>query len=85
VARAGEILDSPIDENPETIEINWSHTFAIREKRLEITAYADKSVQVMADAPSREINAAMKRIRRKFSAEQLRAVHLPNKVEHPFS
>lgn len=85
VARAGEILDSPIDENPETIEINWSHTFAIRDKRLEITAYADKSVQVLADAPSREINAAMKRIRRKFSAEQLRAVHLPNKVEHPFS
>ena len=79
VARAGEILESPIDENPEIIEVNWSHTFAIRDKRLEITAYADRSVQVLADAPSREISAAIRRIRRRFSDSQLRAIHLPNK------
>ncbi|HSO08631.1 MAG TPA: hypothetical protein VLR45_01460, partial [Desulfoprunum sp.] len=58
---------------------NWSHTFAIRDKRLEITAYADRSVQVLADAPSREISAAIRRIRRRFSDSQLRAIHLPNK------
>ena len=82
-ARAGEILESPIDENPEIIEVNWSHTFAIRDKRLEITAYADRSVQVLADAPSREISAAIKRIRRRFSESQLRAIHLPNKGGSP--
>jgi len=83
VARGGENLDSPIDENPEIIEINWSHTFAIRDKQLEITAYADRSVQVLADAPSREISAAIRRIRRRFSDSQLRAIHLPNKEGSP--
>ena len=34
VARGGEALEAPINENPETIEINWSHTFAIRDKQL---------------------------------------------------
>lgn len=77
VARAGEVMDSPIDENPETIEINWSHTFAVRDKRFEITAYADKAVHILEDAPAREINAAIRRIRKRFSEEQLRAVHLP--------
>ena len=83
VARGGEVVESPINENPEIIEINWSHRFAIREKRLEITAYADKSVTVLADAPSQEISAAIKRIRRKFSDAQLRAIHLPTKDDAP--
>lgn len=83
VARGGEVVESPINENPEVIEINWSHRFAIREKRLEITAYADKSVTVLADAPSQEISAAIKRIRRKFSDAQLRAIHLPTKDDAP--
>ena len=83
LARAGETMDSPIDENPETIEINWSHTFAVRDKRLEITAYADKAVQILADAPAKEINAAIRRIRKRFSEEQLRAVHLPAKDNAP--
>lgn len=81
VAKDGAVMESPINENPEIIEINWSHTFVIRDKKLELTAYADKSVQVLQDAPSREINAAIKRIRKRFSEEQLRAVHLPNKEE----
>ena len=83
VARAGEIMDSPIDENPETIEINYSHTFALRDKKLEITAYADKSVQILEEAPAKELNAAIKRIRKRFSEEQLRAVHLPAKEDTP--
>lgn len=83
VAKAGEMMDSPIDENPETIEINYSHTFALRDKRFEITAYADKSVQILEDAPTKEINAAIKRIRKRFSEEQLRAVHLPAKEDVP--
>lgn len=83
VASAGEILNSPIDENPETIEINYSHTFTLRDKQLEITAYADKSVQILEDAPAKEINAAIKRIHKRFSEEQLRAVHLPAKEDAP--
>ncbi|MGB3211442.1 MAG: SEC-C metal-binding domain-containing protein, partial [Desulforhopalus sp.] len=71
VAKDGEPLEAPIDENSETIEINWSHTFAIRNKQIEITAYADKSVEVLSDGPGRELNAAMNRIRKKFSKEEL--------------
>ena len=78
VAKGGEPLEAPIDENSETIEINWSHTFAFRNKQVEITAYADKSVEILEDAPGRELNAAMKRIRKKFSEEQLEKVHLPS-------
>lgn len=77
VAKDGIALKVPIDENPETIEINWSHTFVVQNKQLQITAYADKSSEVLADGPTRELSAAMRRIRRKFSSDQLKQVHLP--------
>ncbi len=78
VARGGEALEAPIDENSETIEINWSHTFVISNKQVEITAYADKKVEVLENAPARELNAAINRIRKKFSKEELEKVHLPH-------
>ncbi len=77
VAKDGKFLEPPIDENSETIEVNWSHTFDFNNKQLEFTAYADKSVQVMIDAPAQQISAAIRRIRKKFSKEQLGQVHLP--------
>jgi len=76
VAKDGVALKPPIDENSETIEVNWSHTFDFREKQLELTAYSDKSVQLPADAPSQQLNAAVRRIRKKFTEEQLSQVHL---------
>lgn len=76
VAKDGTRLEAPIDENPEVIEVNWSHTFAIRSKVVEITAYTDKSVSVLQDAPSSKINAMIRRIRKKFSAAQLQQVHV---------
>ena len=78
VAKGGKALEAPIDENSETIEINWSHTFAIQNKQVQITAYEDKRVATLDNAPGRELSAAMKRIRKKFSEEQLKKVHLPN-------
>lgn len=78
VAKDGKRLDAPIDENPETIEVNWSHTFKIQNKKLELTAYSDRSVTVMDNAPAQSVNAMLKRIRKKFSPEQLRQVHVPN-------
>jgi len=78
VAKGGEVLEAPIDENAETIEINWSHTYVVRDKLVEITAYADKIVQVLENSPGRALDAAMTRIRNKFSEEQLKKVHLPH-------
>lgn len=82
LAHDGVALDVPIDQSPETIEINWSHIFAIHNREFEIKAYADRSVQTLADYPTREINAAMKRIKKKFSAEQLGMVHVQQDKEH---
>jgi hypothetical protein len=78
VAKDGQPLEAPINENSETIEINWSHTFVIRNEHTEITAYADKTVQQLEDSPGRELDAAMTRIYKKFSEEQLKKVHLPH-------
>lgn len=76
VAEGGKALEPPIDENTETIEINWSHTFRVHNKQIELTAYADKSVTVLPAGPSKELNAAIRRIRKKFSPEQLEKVHV---------
>lgn len=78
VARDGEILEPPIEENSETIEIKYSHTYAIRNKEVELTAYDDKSVSLLKGAPSKQLSAAMRRIRKKFTKEQLKRVHLPS-------
>ncbi|MFH0780715.1 MAG: SEC-C metal-binding domain-containing protein [Pseudomonadota bacterium] len=78
VAREGVSLETPIVENTETIEINYSHTFALESKQLTITAYLDKTTQVLADAPTRELNAAIRRVRKNFSSNQLQKVHLPH-------
>lgn len=72
----GRKLQAPINENPETIEIDWSHTFAIKNKQMEITAYTDKAVSILPDAPTKEINATRKRIMKKFTPEQLKEVHI---------
>ena len=76
LASRGEKLEIPIDENSDTIEINWSHTFDLSNKEFELTAYSDKSKSVMADYPVQEINASIKRIKKKFPKELLDQVHV---------
>ncbi|MHB8811175.1 MAG: YecA family protein [Desulfobulbaceae bacterium] len=76
VAAGGEVLAVPIDENPETIAINWSHTFAIRDRKFYLTAYADKQETCLEEAPTQRINAAVKRIRKKYTQELLSQVHV---------
>ncbi len=76
VAMAGEAVAIELDENPETIEINWSHTYALRNKRLYLTAYADKQENELTLAPTQQINAAIKRIYKRYTREMLDQVHL---------
>jgi len=76
IARAGEVLDVPIDENPETIEINFSHTFAIRDRQLFLTAYADKAETLLDKAPVQQIHAAIRRLRKRYSPEMLEQMHV---------
>ncbi|MBU0962110.1 MAG: SEC-C domain-containing protein [Proteobacteria bacterium] len=82
LSQAGEPLGIPIDENPETIEINWSHTFDLSNKQFELTAYSDKSKTLMKNYPTKEISASIKRIKKRFSSELLQRVHVdPETVE----
>ena len=76
VARDGEPLELDIDENPETIVINWSHTFVIRDRQLVLTAYEDKAEMTLERAPVARISAAIRRIYKRYSPEVLNQVHL---------
>lgn len=74
--REGEALEIPIDEKSDTIEINWSHTFDLSAKEFELTAYSDKSKIVMEGYPVQEVNASIKRIKKRFPSEVLSQVHV---------
>jgi hypothetical protein len=76
VAADKEILTVDFEENPETIEINWSHTFEIKDRLFIITAYKDKKVQEIENYPTHPISAAIKRIKKKYSPEMLESVHV---------
>ena len=76
VAAAQEILTVDFEENPETIEINWSHTFEIKDRQFVITAYKDKKVEKIENYPTHPIRAAIKRIKKKYSPELLESVHV---------
>ena len=76
VAAVKEILTVDFEENPETIEINWSHTFEIKDRQFVITAYKDKKVEAIENYPTHPIMAAIKRIKKKYSPELLESVHV---------
>lgn len=76
VAAAGEALKVPVEENSETIEMNWSHTFEVKDKQFYLTAYEDKSEQKLDDVPTQKINAAMRRVLKRYSKELLNQVHV---------
>lgn len=76
VARGGEALVVPIDENPETIEINFSHTFSIRDRQFFLTAYADKAETLLDRAPTQQIHAAIRRLRKRYPKEMLERMHV---------
>jgi hypothetical protein len=76
VAAARDILSVDFAENAETIEINWTHTFVVRDKQFVITDYKDKKVTTIENYPTHAINAAIKRIKKKYSPEILESVHI---------
>jgi hypothetical protein len=77
LARGGEVLDVPVDENSDTIEINWSHSYKVADKQLELIAYGENISESIKNAPVAKIRAATRSIRKRFSKEQLDKVHLP--------
>jgi hypothetical protein len=76
IAREGERIDVSIDETPETIVVDWTHTFALKDRKLEVASYGEKLVTILPDAPAGAIHGAIRRIRKHHSRELLDRVHL---------
>ncbi len=76
VAAGAEKIEFELKESPETIEVNWSHRFAIKAKKFVTTAYSDDSEQVWDAYPSHSIAASIKRIRAKLPKEMLSQIHI---------
>ncbi|MBW2465916.1 MAG: SEC-C domain-containing protein [Deltaproteobacteria bacterium] len=76
LAAGREILTVDLEENPETIEINWTHTFEIKNKQFVTTSYKDKQVAKIDNYPTHAIVSAIKRIKKKYSPELLESVHM---------
>lgn len=76
LAEKGEKLAVPINESSEVIEVDWTHTFSIRDRQFEIVNYKDKNKEILEDCPTKEIAAAIRRIKKKFPGSQLDSVHL---------
>lgn len=75
VAANGERLDIVIDESPETIEINWTYSFTIKDKNFITTSYADNGVTTWEGYPTHSIASAIKKVRKKFSPELLQSIY----------
>ena len=76
VAQAGVAIDLPIEENAETIAINWTHTFKLIDKQVVLTSYASGEEEPLPQAPAQQINAAIRRIRKRYDQALLDQVHL---------
>jgi len=76
IAADKEILTVEFEENPETIEIVWTHTFEIKDRQFVTTAYKGKKVEAIDNYPTHPITAAIKRIKKKYSPELLESVHI---------
>jgi hypothetical protein len=76
VARDGKPVEIDLVENKETIEVNWSHTYELRDRKFFVTAYDDKEVKELKRAPAQQIHAAIKRIGKRYTPEVLGMIHV---------
>jgi hypothetical protein len=81
VAQGGEKLAVEIEENPETIEINWTHKFEVKNKKFILTSYKDKSEEIREDYPAHTILSTVKKILSRIPPEMISTIHLDNEEE----
>jgi hypothetical protein len=79
VAKAGKRIKVEINESAETIEVNWSHQFMVKDKVFTTTAYADKAVEAHSNYPAASISATIKKLQSRFSSELLEQIHVDPK------
>lgn len=76
VASQGRPHKPPVTEDNERIVVDWSHNFALQEKRLFMTGYSDGKEQEIIAAPTRQIKAALRRIMKQYPEELLKKIHI---------
>jgi hypothetical protein len=81
VAQSGEKIAVQIEENPETIEINWTHKFDVKNKKFILTSYKDKSEEAREDYPVHTILSTVKKIRSRIPPELISTIHLDAEEE----
>lgn len=81
VAAGGEKIAVEIEENPETIEINWTHKFTVKNRKFVLTAYKDKSEEIKEGYPAHSILSTTKKIRKRIPAELLGSIHIDDEDE----
>lgn len=81
IANKGKMCALELDENPETIMINWSHKFSIANKKFVTTAYRNKRKSEYENYPVAKINSAIKKVKEKLSPEILKELHVTNESD----
>ena len=76
VSRAGKPIEIDLVENTETIEVNWSHTYELRDRRFFLTAYQDNQCRELKNAPCQQIRAGIRRIQQRYTPEVLGMIHV---------
>jgi len=76
LSEGGEKKEVKLVERPDTLEIDWTHRFSIREKLFTTVAYKDQEERTHQDYPCQAIHAAVQRIRRRYPREVLDSIHL---------
>lgn len=76
LAAGKEKFEVDLEENPETIEVEWSHVFEIKDNKFTVTSYKNKEVESYENYPVDKIKKAIREIKRAFSADQLGKVHI---------
>lgn len=76
IADRGKKIEVEMEENPETLEVNWSHRFTVKDRKFVATSYKDETVLVHEDYPAQRIQTAIKKVHKKFSPELLKDIHV---------
>ncbi len=75
VAEKGVPLEPLVREDEQTIEIDWSHSFDLQDRKLMLKDHEDGAEQELENAPTGRINGTLRRIMKQYSPEMLQAVH----------
>lgn len=76
LALNGEIQEVSIEENPQTIEIDYQYSFVERDGRLVLSGYENSDEVIFRQVTTRKLVEVFERIRAKCSPELLAGLHL---------